>query len=58
MFIALSSFSGQLASMAKVSNFTTCIFLNNQLCMTRATLTDLHFQEYSQSRIALLSIYG
>ena len=28
--------------MADVSNFTTCIFLNNQACMTRPTLINLN----------------
>ena len=28
--------------MADVSNFTTCIFLNNQTCMTRPTLINLN----------------
>ena len=30
VFVALSSFSGSLPSIANVSNFTTCISLNNQ----------------------------
>ena len=40
MFIGLS-FSGSLASMVNVSSLTTCISLNNQLCMARPTLLDL-----------------
>ena len=37
VFIALLSFSGSLTSMAKISNFTRFISLNNQSCMTRPT---------------------
>ena len=37
-FLALLSFSGSMASMANASNFSTCISLNNQLCMARHTL--------------------
>ena len=42
MFIGLVNSSGSLTSIANVFNFKTCIFLNNQPCMTRPTLTDLN----------------
>ena len=48
MFIGLLSFSRSLASMASVSNFRTCISLNNQPCMTRRALIDLSPDEYNQ----------
>ena len=47
-FIALLSFSESIASMANVSNFITCISLNNQPCMTRPTVIDLNLDEYNQ----------
>ena len=37
LFIALLSFSESLANMVNVSDFVTCISLNNQLCMSRPT---------------------
>ena len=43
VFIALFGFSGLLASMANVSNFTACLSLNNQPCMARKYL---HFFNY------------
>ena len=33
--------------MINASNFTTCISLNNQPCMTRTTLVDLNSDEYN-----------
>ena len=48
MFIALLSFSGWLASIGNISNWTICISLNNQPCMTRSTLIDLNPDEYNQ----------
>ena len=38
----LLSFSGSLSSMTNVSNFTRCLSLNNQPCMTRLILIDLN----------------
>ena len=48
MFNGLLSSSGSLASMANVSTFTKCIFVNNQPCMTRPALIDLNLDEYNQ----------
>ena len=51
VFIALLSSSGSLTSMANVSNFRTCMSLNNQSCMTApcvTTLIDLNHEEYNQ----------
>ena len=48
VLIALWRFSGSLASMAHVSNFITCISLNNLPYMTRPTLTNLNINEYNQ----------
>ena len=39
VFIALLSSSGSLTSMANVSNFRTCMSLNNQSCMTAPCMT-------------------
>ena len=36
-----------MASMANVSNFPTCISLNNQPCITICTLIDLNPNEYT-----------
>ena len=47
-FIALLSFSRSIASMANDFNFTACISLNNQQCMTRPTLIDLNLDECNQ----------
>ena len=38
VFIALLGFSGLLASIFDVSNFTTSIYSNNQSCMIRPIL--------------------
>ena len=48
MFIGLLRYRGSLASMATASNFTTCTYLNNQLCITRAILITLNPDEYNQ----------
>ena len=48
IFIAFSSFSGSLASMANTTNFATCILLNYQPWMTRPTLIDLNSDEYNE----------
>ena len=48
VFIALLSFSGSLTSMAKISNVTRFISLNNQSCMNRPTFFDLNSDEYNQ----------
>ena len=45
LFIALLSFSESLASVAKVSDQTKCLFLNNEPCMVRPTLFDLNLLE-------------
>ena len=42
MLIGLLSFSGSFTSMAKVSNFTTCISLYNKPCITKHTLINLN----------------
>ena len=47
MFIRLLSFSGTLASICNVSNFTTCKYLNNQRCLTRNTIIDLNPNRYN-----------
>ena len=44
-FIELLNFSGSIASMAYLFNFTTFISLNNQPCMTRPTLIGLNPDE-------------
>ena len=46
VFMALLSFSGSLACMANVPNFTTFTSLNNQPCKTRPTLIDLNLDEF------------
>ena len=51
VFIALLSSSRSLTSMANISNFRTCISLNNQSCMTAPCmkiLIDLNPEEYNQ----------
>ena len=47
-FIALLSSIGSLPSMANVFNFTPCIYLNNQPCMTTTILIDLNLDEYNE----------
>lgn len=42
MFIRL------LANIVNVSNYTKCIFLNNQKCMAQPILVNLHPNEYCQ----------
>lgn len=42
MFIRL------LANIVNVSNYTKCIFLNNQKCMVQPILVNLHPNEYCQ----------
>ena len=49
VLFALLSFNESLASMANISNFTTYISLNIQLCMTRPTLIDLNPDEYNEA---------
>ena len=46
VLFTLLSFGGSLASMVNFSNFTKCIFSNNQPYMTRFTLNDLNPYEY------------
>ena len=53
MVIAICSLTekkslGSLASMTNVSNFTTCISLNNPPCLIRLTLIDSNSDEYNQ----------
>lgn len=48
MFVGRLSFNGSLASMGNIYNFTTCISLNNQSCMTIPTLINLNPDEYNQ----------
>ena len=46
VFVTLASMvHGSLASMSNVSNFTTCISLNNQPCMARPTIIYLNPEE-------------
>ena len=42
VIVTLLIFSGSSANFANVSNFTTCISLNNQPCITGLTLMDLN----------------
>ena len=44
-FIEFLNFSGSIASMAYLFNFTTFVSLNNQPCMTRPTLIGLNPDE-------------
>ena len=37
-----------LTSIVSASNHTKCVLLNNEKCMTQATLINLHANEYSQ----------
>ena len=41
-------FIGLLTNIVNASNHTKCMSLNNQICMTRRTLINLHRNEYSQ----------
>ena len=45
LFIELLNFSGSVASMAHLFNFTTFVSLNNQPCMNRPTLIGLNGDE-------------
>ena len=47
VLIAILRFSGSLATMANVSNFTACISLNNQLCVSRSTFINFNSDEYN-----------
>ena len=42
VFIVLLSFSESLARISKVDDRTKCLFLNDELCIVRPTLTDLN----------------
>ena len=44
-FTGSSSFSGTLTGKSKVSNWVTCISLNGQTCLIRATLIGLNLNE-------------
>lgn len=44
-FFALLCFSGSLAWIAKVSDSTKYIFLNNEPCLVKPTLVDLDLNE-------------
>ena len=46
-FIALLRIIGSIVIMAKDSTFTTCISLNNQTWMNRATFINLKSNEYN-----------
>ena len=48
MFITLLSVNGSLAHMAKFSNRTKWISLNNQPCMTRAMFINLNPDKHNQ----------
>ena len=45
MFIALLSFSGSLACIAKVSDQTKCLSINDEPCMVSPTLINLNSVE-------------
>ena len=47
VYITLLSFSRSLASMANVANFSTCMSLIDQPCMTRPSPIDLNLDEYN-----------
>ena len=42
VFIVLLSFSSSLARVAKISDRTKCVSLNDEPCMVRLTLIDLN----------------
>ena len=44
-FIVLLSFSGSLTSVVNIPGHAKCISLNNQQCMTKPTLINLHPNE-------------
>ena len=44
-YIALLSFSGSIARAAKVTGYTKCMFLNNELCIARSKLIDSNLEE-------------
>ena len=46
VFIALSSFSGALASIISAHDHVKCVCLNNQQCMTQPAFVNLHAVEY------------
>ena len=58
VFISLLSFSGSLVCTTNASNFTTCMSLNNQLCMARSNLIYINPDEYNQGLWFIESIYG
>ena len=45
MFVVLLSFSSSLARVAKVSDQTKCVSLNDETCMVTTTLIDLNSAE-------------
>ena len=47
LFIVLLSFSDSLAHIAKTSDRTKCLFLNDEPCMTTPTLIDMN-RRYSK----------
>ena len=47
VLITLLIFNRSLANMVNVSNFTTCIPLNNQPCITGPTLIDLNLDDHN-----------
>ena len=49
MFIELLSFNRSLVNIANVFNFTTCISLNNQPCITQPTLLGLNPGKYNRN---------
>ena len=46
IFIGL--FIGLLTEIVSASNYTKCVSLSNQKCMTQSTLINLHCNKYSQ----------
>lgn len=47
-FISLLSFSGSLDCLAKLSDQTKCISLNNEPCTGTPTLIELNLEEHNQ----------
>ena len=48
VFIGLLSFSNSRTSTISASNYTKCLYLNNQQCMIQPTLINLHSNEYTR----------
>ena len=49
MFLFIKKvFFGLLTEIVNISNYTTCLSLKNQQCMTQPTLINLHCNKYTQ----------